>query len=188
VNLDEALGSIAGILDGAEVAYMITGSLAAAYYVAPRSTRDIDVVIEITSPKLRAILESLRSLGWYVDAAAAEEARRTHGLFNAIDPASGWKVDFIVRKDRPYSVAELARRQRGTLLGADVWLATLEDVIISKLEWAALGDSERQREDVALLLARKGTALDRSYVEQWVRALGLEQEWRRASTARPTGP
>ena len=47
--------------------------------------------------------------------------------FNAIDSATGWKVDFIVRKDRPFSREELTRRTHASLLGTPAWIASPED-------------------------------------------------------------
>lgn len=57
------------------------------------------------------------------------------------------------------------------------------DIVIAKLEWYKLGESERQIEDAAGVIRRQGAALDRSYVERWVRELGLENEWRKALAA-----
>jgi hypothetical protein len=72
-------------------------------------------------------------------------------------------------------------------LGIDAALATVEDVLIAKLEWAKLGDSELQRRDVIELLERAGTRLDLAYIERWVGPLDLSAEWEaaRARARRP---
>lgn len=67
------------------------------------------------------------------------------------NPEGGWKVDLIVRNGRPFSETEFGRRQKAELLGVEVSLATIEDVLLSKLEWSRLGDSELQRRDVLQL-------------------------------------
>jgi hypothetical protein len=68
-------------------------------------------------------------------------------------------------------------------------VASLEDVLIAKLEWSRLGDSALQRRDVAQLLARTWRRLDQAYVERWVAELGLDEEWRTAvSQAQLPGP
>ena len=115
----------------------MTGSLAAAFYAVPRATQDVDVVIEAEQSGLDRLVGRLPEVGWYVDRAAAEEAWKGHGQFNAIDPESpesGWKADFIVRKERPFSREEFKRRQRISLLGVELSVASLEDVVIAKLE------------------------------------------------------
>jgi hypothetical protein len=168
------------ILDEVGVPYMLTGSLASAYYAIPRATQDLDVVIATEEVGVDRIVERLQNAGWYVDRDAALEAQRTLGQFNAIDPSSGWKVDFIIRKDRAYSRIEFDRRERVPLLDLEVSIASLEDVLIAKLEWSRLGDSALQRQDVLQLLERAWNRLDRDYVEKWVAELGLRSEWENA--------
>ena len=58
-------------------------------------------------------------------------------------------------------------------------IRTSEDVVISKLEWGKLGQSHRQVEDVAALI-QVCERLDRAYLDKWIKALGLEGEWRAA--------
>ena len=99
-----------------------------------------------------------------------------------IDMESGWKIDFIVRKSRPFSVEEFERRREAELLGTTVYIASAEDVILSKLEWAKMAGSERQIADAAGVLRTQGTDLDVEYVKRWVAVLGVQSEWERAST------
>jgi hypothetical protein len=177
VSLAAFLRKVVEILDEAGVPYMLTGSLASAYYAVPRATQDLDMVIEAEGSGIDHIVQGLRDAGCYVDRDAALEAQRTHGQFNAIDPTSGWKVDLIVRKDRAYSRVEFSRRERVSLLDVQVAIASLEDVLIAKLEWSRLGDSALQRRDVLQLLERTWEQIDHSYVEKWVTELGLRSEW-----------
>ena len=179
MTLGDFLRRVVEILDDARVPYMLTGSLAAAYYATPRATRDIDVVVDPGEAALNRVVDGFREAGFYVDRTAALEALRSHGQFNAIDPDSAWKVDLLVRKRRPFSETEFERRGTATLLGVEVSVASLEDVVLSKLEWAKLADSELQRRDVAQLLERAGTRIDLEYVERWVRRLDLDSEWKR---------
>jgi hypothetical protein len=95
---------------------------------------------------------------------------------------TGWKADLIIRKARPFSIEELARRQPAELMGTRTYVATAEDSIIAKLEWAKQSDSTRQLRDVAGIVAMRGNTLDLEYVERWVSELGLEVEWARVRT------
>ncbi|MBT8479155.1 MAG: hypothetical protein KJO06_09565 [Gemmatimonadetes bacterium] len=177
MSLATFIRTVAGILEKAHVPYMLTGSLAAAYYATPRATQDVDVVIDTPKEGIERLVRGLLDSGFYVDRAAALSAWRTRSQFNAIDPDSGWKVDLIVRKDRAFSEVEFKRRERAEVLGLEVSMASLEDVILAKLEWAKMGDSELQRTDVVRLLERAGDRLDQDYVEAWVRELDLKSEW-----------
>ena len=171
------LRAVVAALDAAGVPFMLTGSLASAYHGAGRATMDIDVVIDPTASQLRALVGSLAASGAYVSAEAAEEALSTRSMFNLVDTTSGWKVDFIVRRDRAFSVTELTRRQRAEFEGCPLWVASVEDVIVAKLEWAKLGGSARQLEDVAALRQIQAGRLDEAYLELWVAELGLTAQW-----------
>ena len=57
----EVLKLVADRLEQAGMAYMISGSMALNYYAQPRLTRDIDIVIALTSGAL-----TCRSLSCYV--------------------------------------------------------------------------------------------------------------------------
>jgi hypothetical protein len=86
-------------------------------------------------------------------------------------------VDLIVRKERPFSRTEFERREPASLLGIEVSLASAEDVLIAKMEWAGMADSALQREDALQLVERAAERLDMAYVERWVEELGLDAEW-----------
>lgn len=178
MTLTSFLRKTARILDEAGVPYMLTGSLAAAYYATPRATQDVDVVIDTSEEEVGRLVDLLLAEGLYVDRGTALTAWRTRSQFNAIDPDTGWKIDLIIRKDRAFSRAEFARRERAEMFGIEVALATLEDVVLAKLEWASMGDPELQRGDVLRLLQNEPNRLDRSYIERWAESLGIMQEWR----------
>jgi hypothetical protein len=179
VTLSSFLGEVVAVLDEAGVPYMITGSLAAAHYAAPRATQDVDVVVEVSSESLDHVVAFFQARGLYVSSEAAREAHHTRGQFNAVDPDRGWKADVIIRKDRPFSISEFSRRLPATLMGLNVFIPTLEDLILAKLEWASLGDSDLQRRDVSHLLQVAGDTIDRDYLLRWIRELGLGDEWKR---------
>src|SRR6185436_317642 len=128
----------------------------------------------------RRFLADLPADAYYADSDAAVDAMQTRGQFNVIDMATAWKADLIVRKARPFSVEEMKRRREGDMLGAHVFVASPEDTLISKLEWAKLGGgSELQLRDAAGILELRGGDLDVAYIERWIADLGLEDLWRR---------
>jgi hypothetical protein len=177
VSLGALLARIVEQLDRAGIPHMIAGSFASTYHGVARSTHDIDFVIDPSEAGVRTFVAGLPEADYYVDAEAAVDAVRRRSQFNVIDMETGWKLDFIVRKDRPFSVEEMRRRQAADLFGTRVFVATAEDSIIAKLEWARLGDSERQLRDAAGIVAVRAAELDRSYLDGWVVALGLEAQW-----------
>jgi hypothetical protein len=88
--------------------------------------------------------------------------------------------------NRPFSREAFARRTPIRLLDGAVFFASAEDTIVAKLEWSKqAGGSERQRRDVAGILAASGDTLDRPYLERWVTDLDLVGEWLAAQQTRP---
>jgi hypothetical protein len=101
-------------------------------------------------------------------------------MFNIIDQKSGWKIDMIIRKNRAFSREEFRRRQPVTTQGLSFFVATAEDVILAKLEWSKLAQSQRQIADAAGILKLRGESLDHSYLEKWISELDLKTEWENA--------
>jgi len=158
---------------------MLTGSFASSLHGTPRVTHDVDVVIAPVLGTLNALLRQFPPDQYYVDRDAALQAYGSEGMFNVVDFATGWKVDFIIRKSRPFSVEEFDRRRKEELDGVSVFVASAEDVIIAKLEWAKLGESERQLRDAAGIVTTRADELDVNYVEKWAKQLALSQYWQR---------
>ena len=68
----------------------------------------------------------------------------------------------------------MKRREKARVLGVGIFVATAEDAILSKLEWARMGASERQLEDARGIIAVRREALDRAYLATWAVDLGVE--------------
>jgi len=164
-------------LDLRDVPYMLVGSFASTYFGAPRTTYDLDIVIEATTDKLKGLVADLQADDYYAELDAALDARQHESLFNVIDSATGWNIDLIFRKSRPFDHEEFGRRVAARLFDIQLFVASAEDVIISKLEWAKLGGSQRQIEDVAKVLAAQWPTLDQIYLSKWIGELYLQEQW-----------
>jgi hypothetical protein len=185
----EFLAKIVSLLNGAGIQHMIVGSVAGMAYSGPRTTQDVDIVIHPTLPQLNAFIPSLNSDRYYVSLEAAREAFRERSMFNVIELDTGWKVDLILLKDRPFDVQEFRRRVRHNVWGVELPMLTPEDSILSKLEWRKESRSERQYQDAAKVAQAMWDTLDLEYLREWARELGisedLEQLLRDANELRP---
>jgi hypothetical protein len=179
VSAPDLLRRVVTALDEAGVPYMLVGSFASMSHGAPRATQDIDIVIDPTPESLDRFLAGQESGGLYVSP-SAREALANRDQFNLIESTTAWKVDLIVRKDRPFSLTEFARRTPVRVFGVDLYLATAEDTVLSKLEWAAMGQSDRQIADAATVLEVRGDELDHEYLERWAAELGVTELLERA--------
>jgi hypothetical protein len=170
-------------LDRCEIPHMLAGSLASTYHGEPRTTRDIDLVIDPSEQRLMRFVRGLAVERYYASEAAAAEAWHSRSQFNLVHLPTGWKIDLILRRDRPFSRMEFSRRERAEVMGVAVFVATAEDTVLAKLEWARAGESERQMRDVIGILDARGQNLDRDYLERWARELGIEDLWQAAERA-----
>jgi regulator of extracellular matrix RemA (YlzA/DUF370 family) len=173
------LDQLSRLLDDAGLAFMVVGSVAATRYGLVRSTVDVDVVVDADEGALLRFVTGARSRGWYADETLARRALANRRQFNVIDALVGWKADVIVRKTGEFDDVAFGRRTRDLVLGTTTSVATAEDVLLSKLSWAAISGSDRQVEDVTAMLRVCGASIDRSYVEKWARALGVLDLWQR---------
>jgi hypothetical protein len=58
-----------------------------------------------------------------------------------------------------------------------------EDVILKKMEFFQEGHSEKHLRDIVGVLKVSGNQIDRSYIEDWVSKLGLEEVWQEVLSA-----
>ena len=156
---------------------MLTGSLASSMWGIPRATNDIDFVINPIREELFTLARLFHNANLYFPRERIDEAFDNRSDLNVIDFSNGWKADLILRKDREFSVTEFRRREKTTVEGMHLHIATPEDVIIAKLEWWTISPSERQINDVIGILQVQRENLDIAYVEHWVDLLGLAEPW-----------
>lgn len=176
-NETDILRDLSGKFAQADIAYMLTGSFAMNYYAQPRMTRDLDVVVQLAAQDVERIVR-LFSAEYYVAIEAVRAAIVNQSSFNLIHLESVIKVDCIVRKRDAYRQLEFERRQQIKIQDFTTWVASKEDLILSKLYWARDSHSERQLRDVKNLLA---TEYDVVYLERWAKELGLESLLRECS-------
>jgi len=131
----DVIRDIATKFSDAGFEYMLTGSVAMNYYVLPRMTRDIDVVVALEPKDVDGIV-TLFENDYYIDRNAVVRAVANESLFNAIHNESVIKVDCIIRKSSQYRRLEFERRREVHIQDVRVWIVSKEDLILSKLYWA----------------------------------------------------
>lgn len=178
MNQAELLRYLVEAFEALGIEYMIGGSQASIYYGEPRFTQDIDVVADVALSHLPGLIERFPFPEFYLSEEAAREAITHRGQFNIIHPASGLKVDVLLKKDSPYDRIQFERRQRQPLVpGRDAYFAQPEDIILYKMLYFKAGRSERHLRDIAGMLAVSGAEIDAQYVAEWASRLGLSDIW-----------
>jgi hypothetical protein len=175
MNEQELLADCLRRLNRSGVTYYLTGSMASNYWGIPRTTHDLDFVIQLPAAAVAKIVSAFTP-DFYIDEAAVRAAYQPPHQFNAIDTRSALKVDFWLPKPEPFDKEMLRRRVHATLFGEPAWIATAEDVILHKLIWNRISPSDRQLGDAAGVMAVQAGALDANYLKHWAHELNLTGE------------
>ena len=162
-------------LNRAQIAYLLTGSMASNYWGIPRTTHDLDFVVQLPVQSIPSLLHEFRD-DFYLDEPAVRAALAPPYQFNAIDRRSALKIDFWMSRSDPFEISMFERRLIVSFLGERTWIATAEDVILHKLYWDSLTPSERQISDAAGVVAVQSDSLDPAYLQQWAGELRVSEK------------
>lgn len=175
----DLLGRLVQAFETIQIPYLVTGSVASMLYGEPRLTNDIDVVADIRPEHIHDLIAAFPESEYYIDEEMIREAIARRGQFNIIHPASGLKVDVILRRDTPFDASRFARIRR--LRPAEQYEANFaapEDVILKKLEFYRAGGSEKHLRDIAGMIQISDAEIDRDYIADWAGRLGVIDIWR----------
>src|SRR5436190_8823306 len=172
-SVEDMLRVVVEHLDAVQIPYMVVGSLASSAYGKARTTFDADIVIASAAPQLDQFISRIER-GFYVNRRTAQQAVAARSMFNIVDLTRGCKADLIVLSDEPFGQSEFARRRRSRVAEYEIWTASPEDIVLSKLNWSKMGDSERQYRDAFAVAAIQRDVLDLTYLRQWAIQLNVE--------------
>jgi len=166
----ELLERVTRSLEGHRIPYMLSGSLALNAYAVPRMTLDIDIVIELNEEHLIDFFDIFKE-DCYININTVISETKKRGMFNVIDHKTGFKIDFIIKKESEYRNKEFERRRKEKFPNFEFWLVSPEDLIISKVEWIQSLQSEKQIADIQNLMSNSN--LDIEYIRYWTNKLNL---------------
>jgi hypothetical protein len=174
----ELLEKIVAVLERLHISYLVTGSVAAMAYGEPRLTNDIDIVAAVQEKHIPGLITAFPSAEYYIHDDMIREAIQHKSQFNIIHPASGLKVDIMIRRDTPFDTSRFRRVRK--IHPADTYEANFaapEDVIIKKMEYYQAGGSDKHLRDITGILKISGEDVDREYIAQWAHRLELTAVW-----------
>lgn len=171
-------------LEAAGVEYLIGGAVAAWAWGEPRSTLDLDLVVDIPLEAVVPLSIELEKRDMLVPPEIILEnllEARSDLPINTIHMHSGFKADlYPLRPGDELRQSALKRRVQvdlGPPIG-QVFIHSPEDLIIYKTWYFSLSRQTKHLRDISAVLAALGDQLDVVYVETWMERQGLLNIWK----------
>jgi hypothetical protein len=180
---------VAEVLEARGARYVVGGSLASAVSGEPRSTLDVDMVVELSAKDIEPLAAALGDR-FHFDADALRRAIRERSSTNLIHYPTATKVDLFVAGGTPLDKKQLYRRLRVQVAtDPDGWLYvyTPEDILLQKLRWYRMGKevSDRQWRDIIGIVLVQEDRLDGTYLRHGAEVLGVSDLLQRALSTAP---
>ena len=167
---------LVSIIEDLGLAYAVGGSLASSMHGEPRSTHDVDLLIDLPPTRLLELLDRV-SDEFYVSDEAARRAVDTHSSFNLVHLDSGHKLDLFVAGTSRLDVLQLETCRPIQLKESapPVRVTSPAVIVLRKLSWFRSGGeaSERQWRDVVGVLRVQDPTLSLEQVREVAQELGL---------------
>ena len=171
----ELLRRVISLLQSNGIDYMVTGSVVSSLQGEPRATHDIDLVVQLKSADVDALLNAFPPPRYYLDRLSIEAAIKSVGQFNLLDAEEGDKVDFWMLSEDPFDQSRFARRYEEEFSGIRAMVSRAEDTLLMKLRWAEMsGGSEKQMGDCVAIYEVQRGKLDESHLNRWAAILKVE--------------
>jgi hypothetical protein len=184
VSQPELLKKTVQALDSVGIDYMVTGSIVSSLQGAPRSTHDIDVVVDLHTNQVGPLISKFPAPEYYMSETAIAEAMKFGRMFNLLEVSTGQKVDFWVFKDEPFNQSRFTRRLWTKYADVPIRVSSPEDTILSKLVWDQLsGGTEKQFTDALRVYEVQRNKLDMAYLQDWAVRLEVQPSWERLQSA-----
>lgn len=172
------------IFESTNIPYYVSGGVAASLHGEPRSTRDLDLVIEVQPEQINFLVATLEGAGYYCPAGAVEGLKQgRERMLNITHTETIANADLYITDGSAFAVSQMVRRQLIDLEGIPkFWVASAEDTILQKLRWGKGSQSEKQWRDVLGILKLQAEGLDYTYLTQWAEILDLVDVFSQAFT------
>ena len=160
------------VLSSLRVRYVIVGGVGANLFGRPRSTFDVDLILDIQEGDAERLSRAFRARGFSVSSEDVRDALRERAHFTVHDLRSEYRLDCKGAYSARERVAlEMRRRVRSGK--AFLYVDAPEDLIVAKL----LFGSPQDVLDAEAVYARQLPKLDLRRVSSLARRFGVVTEW-----------
>jgi hypothetical protein len=166
MNTDDIVYAVIDYLNEHGVPYMLVGSLATNFYCVPRSTEDGDVVVETSVAELAQRISRATTSIKFDPQLSFESVTATRKIVLRTREHN-FEVELFQLSEDAHDKARFARRVQVETLDRKAWVASLEDMIITKLRWSQHAGREKDISDARNLIGVQREHIDWPYVESW---------------------
>jgi hypothetical protein len=165
---------VADAIERCGLRYSVGGSLASTLQGEPRSTLDVDVLVELPADRVDALVRELGA-DFFVDPDSVLRAVRQGTSVNIFHHSTSVKVDLFVAGGSALERSQLQRRARVHVSGGELFVHSPEDILLQKLRWYQLGGevSDRQWRDILGILMVQQGRLDMEFLRTTAAEAGL---------------
>lgn len=166
MEADDLMLTVVDVLIREQVPYLLVGSFSSNYWGIPRSTKDVDLVVELGGQPVQAITKHLDVRFQLQPQMSFESVTGTQR--HILDIAgTQFQVELFRLSNDPHDRERFARRVNVPWSGRRVALPTAEDVIVTKLRWLSHLRRNKDWDDVQQVMSVQRDQLDWSYLQKW---------------------
>lgn len=165
MTLDDLIRLMADFLQKFKVDHFTFGAVAMNFWIPPRFTHDLDIVLCIKKGTLQRLVKELNAFGFKITSSL--QRKLSEGRLIKL-PIGDTELDLTLCV-HSHDYEALKRAQRFTQGPFAIYVASAEDIILYKLTyWRRQDQADVER------LVMEYKPLDRSYIERWLDKVGLD--------------
>jgi hypothetical protein len=166
MNTDDIVFAVIDFLNEHDVPYMLVGSLATNVYCVPRSTEDGDVVVQSNIVQIARQISQTHA-GVHFDPQVSFESVTATKKVVLRTTGHGFEIELFQLSNDEHDQMRFSRRIQVKTMDRTVWVASLEDMIVTKLRWSLQAGREKDISDARNLIGAQFEIVDWPYAESW---------------------
>lgn len=171
-DIEKVLKVVCEFLNENNLRYVIVGGIAVMYHGVPRTTVDIDFIVDMSKTEIELFISFLQSENFDANIQDMIEALDEHTHCTIFVDESLLRLD-IQGVISDFDRATLERAIKVEFYDTIISLGSVEDTLINKILFA----SEQDIRDAAGIFARHKDELDFEYIEKTCETLGIDSKW-----------
>lgn len=167
-KIEEILTLVCNFLNENRVEYVIVGGMAVLFYGNPRTTLDVDYVIQLSDKDIPALVKFLQDNGFFADEYDMRSAIEEKSHCTVEDKETMFRLD-IKGVYSEMDERALRNKKKTELDGTVIYIASPEDTIANKL----LFSREQDFKDALGIYVRQYNTLDLEYLTYICKKIGV---------------